>query len=207
MLDGYNRSELKRMCQWLWCTDKAPPEKCLRTLLDLLLGHFFLMRGELRRGAQLADLFTLTLENEGPTTCHALVMLFSGGKTNVFGRAEYMGCIRNKDVWLCPISAIACYFFWRFHCVGESFPNFCERKNWYDTVLLVGDKSHITQPLSYGTQLRWINRVFEGIQITSGKKTHATRGSGARDAEIIGTSEHQVTLFIYIKTLILININ
>ena len=58
----------------------------------------------------------IELEDESPTPHEAvpcMVMMMHQGKMNQFGKVEYMGCLRNIDPVLCPLSALAFYFF--FH--------------------------------------------------------------------------------------------
>jgi centromere DNA-binding complex CBF3 subunit-like protein len=81
------------------------------------------LRGESRRIAQLPDLVTLSLPNEGPTPCEALILIMRNGKVNKHHKVEYMGALRNKDVLLCPLSALGFYFFWRWgYVVAGSHP-------------------------------------------------------------------------------------
>ena len=40
-------------------------------------------------------------------------MTMRQGKQNQYGKIEYMGCIRNADLVLCLLSALAFYFFYR----------------------------------------------------------------------------------------------
>ena len=78
----------------------------LRTRLDILLGHFLVTRGETRRAAELAGLSLLQWpKHHGPTPCFAVVMKMSNGKTNKFGKIEYMGAMRHKDPVLCTMGA------------------------------------------------------------------------------------------------------
>ncbi|CAD6948857.1 unnamed protein product, partial [Tilletia caries] len=85
-----------------------------RNRLDHLLTHALMSRGETIRGAQLADMFVLPMPNEGAQLCHAVVLITAQGKTNQFGRLEYAGCLRYKNVLECPQSALAIYLFERF---------------------------------------------------------------------------------------------
>jgi hypothetical protein len=92
-------------------------ESYLRTAADHLLGHATVTRGESRREVQLADLILINLENEGPKpdeSAPCLIMTMRQGKQNQHGKVEYMGCIRNADPILCPLSALAFYFFNRW---------------------------------------------------------------------------------------------
>ena len=63
--------------------------------------------GESRRMAELPDLVGLPLPNGGPTHCSALVLIMRNGKVNKFYKVEYMGTLRNNDLLLCPLSALA----------------------------------------------------------------------------------------------------
>lgn len=59
----------------------------LRTRVDILMGHFYVLRGENRREAELADLALLSYPAlEGPTPCRAVVFTISKGKTNKSGK-------------------------------------------------------------------------------------------------------------------------
>ena len=80
------------------------------------------LRGESRRWAQLPDLLTLPLANEGPTTCDALILIMRNGKLNKHHKVEYIGALCNKDILLCPLSSLAFYFFWQWGYVvgGDS---------------------------------------------------------------------------------------
>jgi hypothetical protein len=58
------------------------------------------------------------------------------GNQNQHGKVEYMGCIRNADPILCPLSALAFYFFYFFHRwrkdVALGFPSFRQPEDYYD---------------------------------------------------------------------------
>ena len=55
-----------------------------------------------------------------------MIMTMRQGKQNQHGKVEYMGCIRNADPVLCPLSALAFYFFYRWGRDGGAlgFPSF-----------------------------------------------------------------------------------
>jgi hypothetical protein len=55
------------------------------------------------------------------------------GKTNQFNNREYASCIRARHVEVCPVGALAIYFFYRFVFVpGSSLPNYENRSNWFN---------------------------------------------------------------------------
>lgn len=140
--DGYNEAGLKDIVNEFWrqsIEGKGSAVGCyLRGLLNYLMGHHLLARGESRRFAELPDLLLLELQNEGPKPCPALLYIMSNGKTNQNGRIEYCGLLRHKDVMLCGMNALAVYLFWRWEQSGEAFPSFKSNADWYSTRLLLG---------------------------------------------------------------------
>jgi hypothetical protein len=62
--------------------------------------------------AELADLaISKWLAYAGLTPCYAIVLQMSNSKTNKYNKAEYIGAMRHKDVWLCTMGATARYLF------------------------------------------------------------------------------------------------
>jgi hypothetical protein len=53
--------------------------------------------------------------------------------------------------------------------VREPMPRFWTRQD-YDSHFLKGTDRN--RPLSYETQLKWVNEVFGAIGLSAGKKTH-----------------------------------
>lgn len=110
------------------------------------------------------------LENERPFSCSALLYIISNGKTNQNGYIEYTGLLRNKDVSVCGMSALAFYFFWRWEHSGESFPCFKSNKDWYNTKLLIDDLFPVLFFLSILTLL-----IFFDFSFTKGHLQRAVR--------------------------------
>jgi hypothetical protein len=73
LLDGYSEEDLKRIAGELWSHTAQSAECHLRTLVDLLLGHYMLTRGGDRRALEISDLFTFEFAGEGPTRCMPLL--------------------------------------------------------------------------------------------------------------------------------------
>ncbi|KAG2214162.1 hypothetical protein INT45_014126 [Circinella minor] len=96
-----------------------------------LLQHYGLLRSESIRKMEFADLQSLHLEDEGPSQCHALVMILKQGKINKFGRVEVAGCMRNKNMAICPQMMLACYFFSHYEMSGEQFPSINKNADWH----------------------------------------------------------------------------
>jgi hypothetical protein len=188
---GYSPDEWQRI-QHLLLSGAAHMPQNLRTRADLLLGHYYLLRGENRRKMELADLSLLDYPpSEGPTTCGCLVSLLQDGKLNKTARKEFMGALRHKDPLFCTQGALAQLFFWRWHVAGEAPPSFRQRKDWYRIKVLVGRDRE--QELSYPTQLQETWRIFGAAGLVSSKKTHLPRRVGAQDAETHGSSLAQIS--------------
>ena len=106
LMDGYTTDELIRVVRFCWdgwqLGPEGPtktgnkrkrfttvtPESYLRTAVDFLFSHSMLLRGESRRTAELPDLFTIEMKNEGATPCWAMLLIMDNGKMNQIGRAH-----------------------------------------------------------------------------------------------------------------------
>ena len=188
---GYSTAEWLAIQEHLLHGAASTPQN-LRTRVDLLFGHYYLLRGENRRKMELADLSLLDYPPiEGPTQCGCLVSLLQDGKTNKTAKKEFMGSLRHKDPLLCTQGALAQLFFWRWHIAGEPPPSFRRRQDWYRIKLLVGHDYQ--EELSYNTQLQDTWRVFGAVGLATAKKTHLPRRVGAQDAETHGTSLAQIS--------------
>ena len=108
---GYSPGEWLRIQDLLLGQATQLPQG-LRTRLDLLFGHYYLLRGENRRKMELADLSLLDYPpSEGPTPCACLVTLLRDGKMNQTAKKEFMGALRHKDPLFCTQGALAQAFF------------------------------------------------------------------------------------------------
>src|SRR5512140_2147500 len=98
---GYSAAEWSAIQKHLLNTSAALPQN-FRTRVDLLFGHYYLLRGENRRKMELADLSLLDYPlAEGPTPCGCLVTLLQDGKMNKTAKKEFMGALRYRDPFLC----------------------------------------------------------------------------------------------------------
>jgi hypothetical protein len=69
-----------------------------QTRVDLLFGHYYLLRGKNCRKIELADLSLLNYPpSKGPTPWGCLVSLLRDGKLNKIARKEFIGALRYKD--------------------------------------------------------------------------------------------------------------
>ncbi|KAJ5110851.1 short-chain dehydrogenase [Penicillium argentinense] len=197
--DGYSKDKIKDFVRYCWqgwrtkdLKHRKPQaqESYLRTAVDFLFSHNMLLRGESRRQLQFPDLFTISLPNEGPTPCWPMIMIMNNGKTNQFGRLQYMGVMRHQDPLLCTMSQAAFYLFYRWQIAGESPPRFRSRPEWYNFHFFKG--SDREKPISYEIQLKWANEVYKAINLSTDKKTHAGRAQGSKQAELEGVEENKI---------------
>jgi hypothetical protein len=100
----------------------------LRDHLDFVLGHAILHRSASKRGWELADLGHMVLDGEGPTQCDVLFLNVRKHKTNHSNDHNVSPCMRFKNVYTCPLGALAMYLFDRWHIENEAFPDFTENK-------------------------------------------------------------------------------
>ena len=84
------------------------------------------------------------------------------------------------------------YFFWRWHVEAEPFPSFRDSPDWYDIKLLKANPDNLVTSLSYRAHYDAVVKAFKAVGINAKAKTHVTRGSGTRMAEIGGASEDQI---------------
>lgn len=193
--DGYLASQIPDLNRQIWSESlgKGNTEQALRTQVDFLLGNSMLLRLSNRLPMELADLFLMPLPKEGTRgDGWCLVAVMDQGKTNQHGRLEYGAALRHRDHRSCLISALAAYFFWRWHLSGEPFPCFRTSQDWYDIKVLKRDNTHLDEKLSDSTATSWTRRLYALSGIQGSKVTHMPRSSGARIAEANNVSEAQV---------------
>jgi len=193
LLDAYTPGDLQNFVRHCWTAGtRANVDSYMRTLLDFLVGHFFLVRGEQRRMAELADMFVMQLPTESAfQECWCWVMVFDNGKTNSSGKKQYLGALRNRDFRICPIGALAMYLFTRFHVKKEAWPSLRSPEDYRIKLLRGGsDREH---ELNDKTHRTWIANVMKAVGIVSSKSTHAGRKTGAQHAEILGVPEAEVS--------------
>jgi len=131
--DGYTTvAELSKLGHTHWKTN-GHHGTARRNWLAYLLCHNCLLRGEDVRALDLANLYSITLENEGHGTCVALLMSLRQGKTNKFGRVEIGAWMRNKVVEVCPHGSLSFYLFWRWHIENEPSPQLDDNSKWFKT--------------------------------------------------------------------------
>lgn len=185
--DGYtSKEELAQMCKYYM---KEGTGKDLRNMLAQLLSNHMALRGESARSLEFADMFSVNLPNEGNGNCVAFIAILSQGKTNQVGRIEFGACMRNRDVRICGIGALALYMFQRYHMEGENIPNFANPEEWYKIKLLRTNAGTPMKSMTYKTQYNAVVKCLNACGMISKAKTHCGRGSSVRMAELLGVPE------------------
>ena len=192
ILDGYTIDQLEIFSSY-FLSKATNPGVHIRNRMIFLMQHFCIMRGEDIRNMELADLFGLNLPNESSVQeCFALVTILRQGKTNQFNRIEYGSALRNANVNICPVGALALHLFWRFHVNNEVFPDMTNNLAWFDEKLSPRSADQRTEAISYMTHLKFIKELFQAMGLTTKAKTHCARGSAARHADILGADESHI---------------
>jgi len=195
LADGYSSLDQVAKVVQFYLNGQRNYGENLRDALAFLFAHYFLLRGESIRKAELTDFQTINLDNESVNAdikCPALVMVLRQGKTNKNNRMELAGCMRNTRVEICPIMAMGLYFFWRFHVENEPFPSFEKSEDWYQIKVFKTSDTDPTKTWSYTGHRDAINKGLVGAHIFTKKKTHINRGSSARMADLAGVNEDQI---------------
>jgi len=139
LVQGNTSASLRQLMRAAWVRSflvvgqkRQRKRNSLRDRLDICWLHFMMCRGESTRKARLPDLFSheVTDPNGGGQFTLGIVLLMLQGKTNKSGRQNYGVVVRNKDVQICPIGALALYMFeyWGV-CVAFSLQPFLPKKN------------------------------------------------------------------------------
>jgi hypothetical protein len=193
ILDSYTSEVMTAFVKDIWSGERFVEQR-LRTLLDFLWGHHLLLRGQLRRSAEFADMFVMEFPKEGTQPCYCWIFMVDNGKTNDSNKRQYMGCMRHKDVLFCSQGALAQYLFHRFQIAEHTWPDFKSPSLWDRIKLIRGGTKDPNQPLDATTQRHWIREIFQKIGYAGTQTTHSGRKSGAHWAEILGVSEEEVRI-------------
>ncbi|KAE8238161.1 hypothetical protein A4X03_0g8927, partial [Tilletia caries] len=195
--DGYSEDEYAQISRWY--LEQAAAENpqawtntVWRARFDFLMQHAIMGRSEDLRNAELSALYTHKIAQSRPHPCPAVVVSLKHSKTNVEARKGFGVAARYRDVELCPVGALALYFFERFHIKKEAFPDLSLRASWYGTSMLVDDDDR--EGVTWRDQAEILRRAFEDLDIVSSKLTHAMRGGGARLAHKAGCSEASIRI-------------
>jgi hypothetical protein len=156
-----------------------------------LLLHYGIMRGESGRALELPDIYGISLQNEGYSTCYTMVISLRAGKKNKFGRRDYCAIMRNKNPEVCAIGGIGAYFFYRWMISDEPFIDFTTRDQWF-FIKAFHNGTDYSKSISYDCHRSAVARVFQNCKLVFSAKTHVGRAGGATEANMSGATEDSV---------------
>ena len=115
MADGYHTfQELSKITKELLFKGNRKNKDGLRDRAIHLMLHHGMMRFDNVEKLRLGHLFAIKLPYHGfGEDCLALMAIMHAGKTNKTGRKDLTGMLGNGHVEVCPIGALALYFFER----------------------------------------------------------------------------------------------
>jgi Centromere DNA-binding protein complex CBF3 subunit, domain 2 len=127
--------DFRRIAKYYWNLNTVYG---LRHRADDLLRYALMTRGQVTRRLMFSRIGVRELDSGVQENTFALFAQFNESKTNQYGHQEQAGCMRHKEVDLCPIGALALYLFARFHIMNEEWPQMQSRDLWYaDPSILV----------------------------------------------------------------------
>jgi hypothetical protein len=119
VINNYNYEDMFAFVRNCFRKEKSH-KRHLRTALDFLIGHYFLLRGDNRRKLELADLNVIDLLDESHQPCKTWMAIFDNGKTNFTNKKQYIGVMRHKNHELCAQGMLAQYLFHRYQIQKET---------------------------------------------------------------------------------------
>jgi hypothetical protein len=161
----------------------------MRNRVGYLLSEQGLCRGENIRDLELPDFFCVEMDNEGPTDCMSMVIIKGRGKTNQYGKPLFSGFYRHADVTLCSVSAVAFYFFLRYHICNEPFPSFCKPQDWYDISMFCTHWGNNKKAFSASAHALAITTAHDKLGILDAKVIHGGRVYGRQKLEQSGVEK------------------
>ena len=190
LLEGYRQRDLPYLAAYFFSlgTDHG-----MRNRSTQLLLHHNVMRWDSGKMVEFPDMFHLILEEEGPIEhmCICVAIMMRQGKANKYGRLEYNGMFRNKDVRICGVGGIGFWLLWRYHVMKEEVPDFIKPQDWFFTKLINSPKSRFLE-YSYDGHIKAVDKGFSALLIESVDKAHAARKTGVQYAQSRGLKADEI---------------
>ena len=92
IINNYTHKDIFAFVRNYYQKDKSS-KRHLRTTLDFLINHYFLLHNNNRRKLELADLNVIDLPNKDLQPCKTWIYIFNNGKTNSTGKKQYINII------------------------------------------------------------------------------------------------------------------
>ncbi|TFY74024.1 hypothetical protein EWM64_g9990 [Hericium alpestre] len=200
--DAYTPQDLQKCSLWCLSTSRTADQVFLhlrdRAMLLVSAGTAF--RGDSTRNLEWSDLFITQapMPDISPDSqLQVLGILSDNAKHNQQGRVDEHGLIRHRLVKLCPVGALAWYFWAYFHVLSKPMPDFTPdfndkefgefgRRDWYSYHLFYG--KDISKGMTYENHHQRMKHMHLENDISISKVTHASRHYGAQNTRSYGAS-------------------
>lgn len=190
--DRYNIEEYYQVIKKLWdCNDKQLNTHVnFRTLVDFSLTHSLSLSNSQKRNITISDLSIFPLRQRSPTQAVALVVRSSSMSETPY---LFYGCLRAKNVDLCPHAALAVYLFSRLHLpdsygaieiTNDSMKNRNQQviKTFNESRLLKGNNK--LQSISYSQQHKSAVKALEISGISNFNQVNIGKFSSAQEPRL-----------------------
>lgn len=175
--DVYDETRYLKLLRPLWecSSDEIRCHTSLRTLVNFCLGHSFLFASRQRREICITDLRTSVLSNQGSRSLPVALIVATESSA---GGTLFSGCLRARNVDMCPVATIAMYLFSRFHIADaygntEQGPDFSDPHAFRGIKLMKGSNS--LQPMSYLQQHKSSMKALGLAGISEHKNSSLTK--------------------------------
>ena len=101
-------------------------------------GASTLLRGDSQQRLTFSDLWSDFHKDTDYICVHAVC---NQGKTMAVGQRQHAACYRNKDPLRCAVAHLAFLNMWRFHKMGEPYPNFTKRSYWLNKHVMASENN------------------------------------------------------------------
>lgn len=171
----------------------------INTILEMLMGHMLLFRGDNKRELEISDASFADIE----TTFGTMPILQFGVVKEKSMKGDspvrVAGVTRSKSQELCLVSAFALSLWFRFDLEAgpfknkmHAFPNFLDKKDWYKVKVLYNKSTDGRKSISSQHELRIASECIEELGFPINKKTHLGRKNQSNLADAGNVSVNQI---------------
>ncbi|CAH6719404.1 hypothetical protein CLIB1444_02S07800 [[Candida] jaroonii] len=173
----------------------------INTILELLLGHHLLIRGDNKRGMELSDMdFEIHKTKKGKTPILTAGVVKEKTMHGVDG-ARKAGAARNEHVEVCLVTIFALSLYYRFDVqddkyklLGKKNPiDFTKKENWYRYKVMFSTSSGDVNTISYNYEHSLSSQAFLSENFFPIKSTHLGRANQPMAAEAADISIDEIS--------------
>ena len=162
----------------------------LRNRFSFLMNYASILRSESLHMAELSDLrvFPIKCKQDHDSMDIMLMQFFTGKTVQADSPSQFARATRHRDVFTCPIGALATYLVYRFQAntefiPGHNFPDLRDNSSWFDIKLLVELGSDDCRQMDQQCFRRELSKVFKKLGIVSDHVTHWCRHTAPSHCE------------------------